>query len=297
MTNNTARNDSHRVSQIHPEEYELVFSYALASQQDGWPVPSVNVNCKKDGCDHLPSGTCCIIGLHEAGVKFASHGTTGQCTVCGTRFVYGDVWKHLPTGEHIHIGHECADKYRLIADRREFEKELGAARVRSAREHEKALKQEARKEFLKAYEGLQEALETDHYIVQDIKARFEQYGSLSEKQVALVMKLHKEAQEPKEAETLVPAPIQKGRQVIKGTVVSVKSYETAYGSSLKMTVKVRTPEGGTWLAWGTAPDSLLGTGNLRGSEVEFSASLKAGRDAHFALFSRPTKAQVIKEAA
>jgi hypothetical protein len=274
VMNNTARNDIHRVSQIHPE--------------DGWPVPSINVNCKLDGAEsHHPSGCCCILGLFEAGVKFAEHGTTGKCTVCGTHFSYGDVWKHLPTGEHIHVGHQCADKYNLIADRREFELELGKARARSAREHEKAMKQEAREEFLKDYPGLQEALETDHHIVRDIKSRFEQWGSLSEKQVTLVMKLHKESLEPKEAETLVPAPIQQGRQVIQGTVVSVKSYDTAYGSSLKMTVKVRTPDGGTWLTWGTVPQALLGSGDLRGSEVRFTARLKSGRDAHFALFSRP----------
>ena len=61
-----------------------------------------------------------------------------------------------------------------------------------------------------------------------------------------------------------------------------------------MTVKVTTPAG-TWLCWGTKPSMVEGhnpnEGRSRGREIEFTATLKKGREAHFALFSRPTNAK------
>jgi hypothetical protein len=98
----------------------------------------------------------------------------------------------------------------------------------------------------------------------------------------------------------VPAP--EGRVTVRGRVVSKKGVESAYGWTLKMTVKVETTEG-TWLAWGTVPADLAliqhptieyqQTVLERGDEIEFTATLACGRDAHFAIFKRPTKARVI----
>jgi hypothetical protein len=76
-------------------------------------------------------------------------------------------------------------------------------------------------------------------------------------------------------------------------VVSCKTYESDFGTSLKMTVKVTTSTG-TWLCWGTVPSNLDGFngGPLKGCKIEFTATLVKGREAHFALFKRPTKARV-----
>jgi hypothetical protein len=52
--------------------------------------------------------------------------------------------------------------------------------------------------FLRQNPGLEAALQTDHRIVRDIRDSFFRFGRLSEKQIALVFKLHKEATEPKE---------------------------------------------------------------------------------------------------
>lgn len=313
----TTRHDIHRVSQIQPEDYDLVLCYALSSMQGGWPVPAVGINCeiekrheveREDGTkvsvngEHAADGRCCVVGMRQAGVRFAEHGGPGTCTVCGTHHTYGDIWAHRPTGEHIFVGHQCADKYELIADRREFERELGKVRVRSAREHEKAMREEERAAFLDAHDGLREALETDHEIVRDIKDRFEngRYTSLTERQIALVFKLHHEANRPaRPEEKHVPAPIESGRQTVEGEIVSVKFRDSRYGGSFKLTVKVHTPEG-SWLAWGTCPAVFIDAApdghvnKLRGAVVQFDAKLKQGRDAHFALFSRPTKAAVVE---
>nr|NIO76640.1 hypothetical protein [Armatimonadota bacterium] len=138
--------------------------------------------------------------------------------------------------------------------------------------------------------GLAEALETDHHIVRDIAYRFRRFCELSPKQIALVMKLHNEAMNPEPEEKHVPAP--EGRKTFRGIVVSQKVHDNGYGSQVKITVKVETPEG-SWLAWGTCPALILdsrplGIYDLRGSEVEIRATLsRSDRDEHFAFMKRP----------
>lgn len=147
----------------------------------------------------------------------------------------------------------------------------------------------------------------EHRISHDLDAKLMSFGSLSDAQIALAFKLAADAWCPaRPAETNVPAPV--GRQTIRGTVVSIKDHEGNFGPSWKMTVKVTTATG-TWLCWGTVPRSLMAEARertyqtdapsgstvdiVKGAEVEFTATLKRGRDAHFALFSRPTGAQLV----
>ena len=305
------RTDPHRAGAIIPAEYTYILSYNQSTSQEGWPVPSFGINCELDrrkeikdengnhvgweNGKHAPDGHCCVVGLrHIAKVKFAAHGGTGKCSSCGTHFVYGSIYRHEPTGEYVNIGNICADKMDLHADRSAYE--MGRNRVWAATmaQQERERKAEARKAWLADHPGVEEALECDHHIVQDIKHRFIQWCSLSDKQIELVFKLAKEAKEPKKQETPVAAQIEDGRQVVEGEIVSIKSHESMYGTVLKMTVKVH-PHGDDrfWLAWGTMPLSLYAD---RGDIVRFSAKLKQGREEHFTLFSRPTKAEVVKAA-
>lgn len=307
------RSDKHSVGSIVPEDYTYVLSYNLGTTEDGWPVPSFRVNCGLDrrvlgpkgealeSGKHDEDGRCCVVGLlHIARVPFAPHGGTGKCSVCGAAFVYGDIWRHKD-GEHIHLGHTCAEKYEMLAERGDFDASYEAHKRATAARRLAEENRVERETFLDAHPGLREALSVEHYIVKDIAGRFQSYRSLSDAQVALVLKIAREASQPKTEEKHVSAP--EGRVVVRGTVVSVKCEEGAYGDVWKMTVKVTTPDG-TWLAWGTCPESLqiegakAAPGNLRaglrGALVEFTATLKRGRDAHFALFSRPTKARVVE---
>lgn len=294
------RTDPHRKGAIIPAEYTHVMFYNLSTQQDGWPIPSYRVNCEKDGGEHSADGSCCVVGLKNIGAKMASYGHTGTCTACGSHFLYGEVWKHEPTGEHIHVGHICAEKYGLIADRTAHELEAGRRAATAAARFERDRKAVERKEFLAEYPGLEEALETDHHIVDDIKRRFVQWCNLSDKQIALVMKLHKEATEKTEEpeEKHVPAP--EGKQTFTGVVVSKKAHDNAYGCTIKITVKMTTPEG-VWLAWGTCPSSLLyhsqeEQGCDVGDTVEIKATVKrSDSDAHFSFFKRP-RGRVVEKA-
>lgn len=152
--------------------------------------------------------------------------------------------------------------------------------------------------FLARHEGLREALMHNHRISQDLDAKLMSFGSISEAQIALAFKLHADAYCPaRPQETNVTAPV--GRQTVRGTVIKLADHESQFGVTLKMTVKVTT-DAGTWLCWGTVPAAVDGMDryneSIKGREIEFKATLVRGREAHFALFKRPTNARLIEEA-
>lgn len=297
------RTDPHRKGAIIPAEYDYVFSFNMPTSHEGQPIQGSGVNCEldlswtetQDGQTihhqgaHRPEGGCCIIGLRQRGARFAAHGGAGRCTACGAAFVYGDIWRHA-SGEHIFLGHECARKYGLLADRSAWELEHGRRKQAAAVAAERAQRHEAREAFLARYPGLREDLQVEHRIVRDIAQRFEQYQSLSEKQVALVRKLAHEVRNPAPPEAHVPAP--EGRTTFQGRVVSIREQDSPYGRVTKIVIKIEA-QGGVWLAWGTCPQSLdAGRGDL----VELTATLSRGRDKHFAFYKRPTGARVIEAA-
>ncbi len=153
-------------------------------------------------------------------------------------------------------------------------------------------------------------LREDHRIIRDIRAGLLRFGSLSEKQVALVVKLAAEtrakALEP--AEVLVPVPDVNGRVRVSGEVVSCKWQENDYGGRLVMTVRVGDVATGAYLLWGSVPGGLAdaadklrefgknqSTGEiLRGRRVAFDAAVsRSDRETHFGFFKRPTKPELL----
>lgn len=288
------RTDIHRSGAIVPADYSPVLFYSLPSSYEGMAIGACGVNCEAEVSfdrnnkaithSHRADMTCCVVALRQSGKVFAEHGGTGKCTACGARYTHGEVWRHDATGEHIHVGHICADKYGLLADYSAHELRLERLRHATARMIAAQRKADLRASFLAERPGLSEALTCSHSIVRDIVGRFEQYGSMSDKQVALVMKLAREAAQPKQVETHVSAPT--GRTSFRGEVVSVKGVDGAYGFSLKMTVKVQT-DSGSWLAWLTVPSSIDQRECKRGSILDITATLTTGRDAHFAFGKRP----------
>jgi hypothetical protein len=278
----------------------------MSSSMDGWPVPSFRVNCELDGRTeerdaegnvirtingtHSESGNCCVVGLRQvAHAHFALDGGPGKCTVCGAHYVHGEVWRHTLSGEIIFLGHDCAEKYGFLIDASEAELAAERARAATAKAILAAQTKAERAALYAAHPGLEAALGREHYILRDLAAKLHQYRGLSDKQIALALKIAHELDNPQAADVHVPAPL--GKQTFRGTIVSTKGVEGAWGWSSKITVKVMTPAG-VWLAWGTEP-AAFGTqaskhGNrLRGAEVEITATLKAGREPHFAIMSRP----------
>ena len=308
------RKDIHRESQFNPLDYRFVFSFAQANPTECSPGynnallrASAHNRPEQEpvysyGFGRIPTIVewRTIQPLPRIAGRFFRSTKLYQCDVCGARYKYGDVWQHIESGEVITIGHECADKFGAMVDRSDldaYRKEQ--ARVRKLGRELAKRRDNLRKFVATAGHELLKALRSDHRIVRDIRTRVIKFGSISDKQKALVIKLATEQQEKasRPEEQTVPAQINGKRQTITGEVLSCKWYESDYGDTFKMTVKVKT-NGGYWLAWGTCPTAILDevqlASDLRGSTVRFDAALKPGRDEHFALFSRPTKATIVK---
>ncbi len=127
-----------------PVDYEHVLSYALPG---GPMAPHYNFDCSRDtahdmtrphprnqfsgeilcrgeACprrEHRADGRCCVTRLRQTVPFFTGQGGIGKCSVCGASYIHGDVWLHVPSGEHIHVGHDCAGKYSMLCDRRGWE--------------------------------------------------------------------------------------------------------------------------------------------------------------------------------
>lgn len=299
----TPRTDPHRPGAIVPAEYASVFSYILPDAwAPGWGVDCTRVvlhahpydercqgNCPR--ATHAPdeSFPCCVARLREQGVAWAATGGTGKCSVCGANYKYGSVWKHLPTGEHIHVGHDCADKYEMLMDWSSLDLERKRREEMRASVLLREKREATRDEFLSKHPGLAEAFAVEHDILRDMASKLYRFGSLSDKQVAFALRLADQVRNPPPPEQHVPAP--SGRVDFEGTVVAVKDHASDFGMTWKMTVKVVTPEG-SWLAWLTVPsaawDAIGQNADLRGKTIRVRATLSAGREAHFAFGKRPT---------
>lgn len=167
----TKRTDIHREGAIIPSDYDFMVSYSLPTTFMGFPVPAINVDK--------------VLEMHKAHPK-ASHGGLGNCTLCGARYGYGDVWKHKVTGELIHVGYDCADKVGFVASREEYE----GVRLAIVEQIKKKVK------LAKLCGDDDDLLEAftfgKHPIIVDILGKLRKYKSISEKQIALVKKLRLE---------------------------------------------------------------------------------------------------------
>ena len=253
------RTDVHRPGAIIPTDYQPVLAYYFGKGLER----GMGVNCasdfghyKKDengveqyvSGEHAPGGYCCLAGLREiVKVKFAEVGGAGSCSVCKAHFSAGEVWRHVPTGEHIHLGHDCAMKYELFADDPEW-----TAKLAMIEQHRKALIEERARSvkfdaFVRAYPFLADVLEMvdEKGILADMKNKVRKYGSLSEKQIdfacSVASRMLCPARPPRAADVNVRAP--EGRVVVEGIVISKKLYESDFGSTFKVTVKAISSQG------------------------------------------------------
>ena len=288
MSKHTPRTDIHRPGMIQPHLYTFVGWYYLGAMGvRSRSVMALSATLEK----FRVSEECWDFGA-------LTYGEFGKCGVCGARFAMGEVWQHVDTMDFVHIGHDCAEKYNLVSGTNWTA--LQDMRDRSLKAKATAERNAAKRaEIFASSPLLEEALKTDHYIVRDINDRFRRYGSLSEKQIALVLKIagdqikQVEVRAQRAQEAHVEAP--EGRTTVRGTVVSTKMHDGQYGSVLKMTVKVTTPEG-SWLAWGTVPSDIHADVKV-GRTVEFDGTFTRSNDKkYFAFFKRPSKASLLSEA-
>lgn len=281
------RTDIHRKGAIVPTDYSYVMSYSLATSQEGWPVPSYNVNCILD-TNHAKTthdGNCCLIGMfNDPTKKFAKHGSTGKCTICGAAYVYGDVWQHGPTGEYIHVGHDCADKMNS-QDRRAFEH----GRVKYINGQ---IKLARLAKFCEDNEGMKLVFSCadKNHIIADMRSKVMEWGNLSEKQIAFAKKLADGILNPPPVED-APEPLllKEGRGEHTGRFVAFKSSEGAYGWVTKGLFIVEQ-DGKQAKVWMTVPS---GYGDEKNVEVVIMVALSKGDKAGFFFGNRPKLLKVL----
>ena len=209
MSTTTRRTDCHRPGAIVPRDYSLVLHYNLGTTEAGWPVPSFGVNCELDrrvtdatgaitrNGEHDPDGQCCMIGLlHVAHETFAATGATGKCSICGAHFVHGCVWRHDPSGVLINVGHDCAEKYEMVADRADWSAALACAKQRRAALIEQFMRDAREESYYRTDPSMRGVLAVDHAILADMRQKVRTWGSLSEKQTAFAVRLASEAWTP-----------------------------------------------------------------------------------------------------
>lgn len=293
-----ARTDIHRPSEIRPEDYEFVTCFGLSTTDGGFRIPSYGIDytivlrkkAKADGVEFSP--------IHDA---------LNTCDVCGAWFKEGAVWRHVPTGDYLTLGHTCTAKY-------EIGSAIYDAARRAAGNAKKVSFEKARRrgwflaniakarEFLKTEPELKAALRENrgHKILKDMTEKVLKWGELSDRQIEFAMKLAHEVRNPPPPDPeAIPVPVTDARTKFEGVVVATK-WKPGYGYNapdvLKMIVRV-AGEGGAFKIWGSVPSSILADIE-RGDTVEFYAKVEPSKDdPAFGFFSRPTKAKITKEAA
>lgn len=131
----------------------------------------------------------------------------------------------------------------------------------------------------------------------DILRKLQQYGNLSERQVAAVLRgaqRDREFAERREAERVAlqdVAPLPEGRRLIAGEIVSAKWKVTPYGMQAKMLVR----EDSGNKVWGTIPAALVPDDEdlpaMVGQRVALTATVRrSDDDPHFGFYSRPQAA-------
>ena len=283
------RTDIHRPSNpdFDPQEYKYIAAFDLA-----WH-PSIETAIQAAfRALYRTEVLADLIKNRQA--KWAEHVTAQsmQCGHCGTRVVYVALLLHEPTNELIEVGEIClGNRFSLSANQFKSLREASAQRRAESKNAEK------RAALLEEHPELVTAMESDNSFIQDVMRKFKRYAELSDRQIAavktaLVRDAEWEARkvvEEKQMESAKPAPT--GRVEVTGEIISIKSQESYFGSTLKMLVK--TVDG--WKLWTTVPDSIMGTDEkITGKHVTLTATVTPSNDdPKFAFGKRPSKAVLV----
>ena len=292
----TKRTDIHRPSSpdFDPQAYELfgIFTlYGGHTDRTGEFIPSP-FKVAVTGLESRGWNTD-IVGARDSV-------NSRQCGHCGAHIKYGALLTFEKELALVVVGEDC------LLNR--FESDLTKAEFQALREKarlnaDRMKKAEKIKVVLEANPGLESCFDSDNSFVQDVLGRLTKYGELSERQIDAVIKAVKrdadwqvkKAVEARAMEFAADAPT--GKVTITGEILSLKSQESMYGTTLKMIVK--TDEG--WKLWVTVPTGLTppsepdgSTRGLTGHKVTLTATVTpSDRDPKFAFGKRPTKARLV----
>ena len=173
--------------------------------------------------------------------------TAYRCAHCGTTNVhYMVAVEHRQTGERVAFGWICAERLQFP--------NLDAFKLAELKRRAKAHKVRLRisllrDEFIAAHPEVADWVDADtqpehanNGFLHDIIVKLNQYGSLSDRQLAAVpaslQRDREYAARLAAEETEVKGPAPEGRVVVTGVVLSTKLQESDFGSTLKMLLKL-----------------------------------------------------------
>lgn len=256
-------------------------------------------------------------GIRWATVLHASG--EGGCDHCGQRGIrYWTFFLHLPSGEVVQVGGECARV--LGAESREVAAQRAEMQRRQVAEEVKAWR-EADERHERVFELLMAAQDAaggtgggGNEFMDSLYRQLTRKGCLSEKQVEACLRgeerRQQRAEEREERDAHLPAPaaVVTGRIEVTGWLLTTKTQESDYGSTLKMLVM----DDRGFKVWGTCPGGIIDeayemareaglseggvVGALRAGmkvRVRFTATVERSKDDEtFGYFKRPTKARI-----
>lgn len=223
-----------------------------------------------------------------------------HCVHCGNgRVRWITAAKHLPTNDVVVFGSDCterlgfANKWAWKLAVLKSKAEAGHAKIKVWNARVKFL--EANPAFAAAVEQAKGELHAKNTFVADVISKLNQYGSLSERQVAAVIKsLARDVENAsrKAAEAVeVKGDAPEGRVTVTGVILSTKVVEGFYGSTVKMLLKLENNS----RVWLTVPSK---SGAERGDTITVTATFEVSKDdKSFAFGKRPSLVGVVKAAA
>lgn len=337
------RTDPHRLAVLDPADYVLVAQEDRHPDEGFWEM--VNEVSFRAAAEHYV-GSVFQVRQEERDEQRMERlhslleGTPDICRVCGQNHGnrFWAFFQHAPTGEVIQVGSKCAEKVGL-GSRAELEEVRAHEGRKIARERGQRLAGDpaARHALDWCWRQVGDDAEISkdgtHVLpraelvnpggfaidfAMDVLARFNREATLSDKQVALVYKLEREAAEYAERKAAEPEPepipsdVLEGRARITGQILSLKWKDDPYGGRFVTTI--RDDRG--FKVWGNATDPILiaafpqaGEGFQPGAEsqaafiayrirkgaeirVVFTAAVTVSDDDEcFGFFKRPTKVQ------
>lgn len=224
----------------------------------------------------------------------------GHCVHCGNgRVRWITATKHVPTGDVVVFGSDCTAR---LGFANKFAFKLAILKSKAEAGHAKLKVWKARVAFLEANPLIAAAIEqakgeahAKNSFVQDVLSKLNQYGSLSERQVAAVLKSLARDVEVASGKALAALETKgnapEGRVTVTGVILSTKVVEGFYGATVKMLLKLENNS----RVWLTAPSKTVAD---RGDTITVTATFEVSKDdVSFAFGKRPTLVSVVKAAA
>lgn len=211
-------------------------------------------------------------------------GEPWRCSCCGHGIKYACEVVHPPSNQRVCIGRDCAAsiiKHQGLGNRIEGLSIALSQRGEARRLRASWLAENPQHAEIHAWAAEQPS----GGIARDVWAKIARYGSISEKQIALLYRLREQAAEKaaeKAAEPVPTAPLEEGRRTVECTVLGTRTQESQYGTQYKMLVRLACAN----KVWLTIPSAA---GDVkRGDVLKLTATFQRSQDdPHFGFGSRP----------